>query len=332
MTALLNAGLPLHTTPKLLLAQHGHAPSLHTLDALPSLLAPGDVVIVNDAATFPGSLRFTWAGASLEARLFEKIPHGFRAVLFGEGDHTTRTEHRAPPPIFPVGTVFRLAGLEARITRVCEDSARLVELTFDVDDVTLWAAVYAHGAPIQYAHAPERFPLWAVQNVYSARPWAAELPSAGHHLTWARLDALLKRGVEVHTLTHATGLSSTGDAVLDAQLPWPERYEIPLETRAAVTRAKRVIAVGTSVMRALEAWAQSDAPAGIARNVLGADTPLRVVDGLLTGIHQPGESHHRLLGSLLDGATLHAATQLANEVGLQGHEFGDVALFWGAMP
>jgi len=325
MTALLPS-TQVQTSPRLLVASPTAAPYVTSLDDLPTLLSPKDLLVLNDAATFPGSLRFLWAGQSLEARLFEKVPGGFRAVLFGPGDHTTRTEHRAPPPVFPVGTTLRLAGLDARITRVCEDSARLVELAFDADDSALWAAVYAHGRPIQYAHAPSPFPLWAVQNVYATRPWAAELPSAGHHLTFARLDALKRRGIEVRTLTHATGLSSTGDAVLDAQLPWAERYAIPRETAEAVSFAPRVVAVGTSAMRALEAWAETGALSGIARNVLGPHSPLRVTDALLTGIHQPGESHHRLLRSLLDEAALQAATDLSHQARLAGHEFGDLAL------
>lgn len=300
------------------------------LDALTTLLGPGDVLVLNDAATFPGSLHVVHAGLTLEARLFEKTPTGFRAVLFGPGDFHTRTEDRLPPPALPAGTRLDLAGLPAVISRVDPRSPRLVDLTLFADDATQWAHVYGHGAPIQYAHQPQPLPLWSVQNVYAGRPWASELPSAGHHLTHRRLARLRDRGVDVVRLTHATGLSSTGDPRLDAALPFAERYDLPRETAHAVRHATRVIAAGTSVLRALEASAESNFEEleGLATRHIGPQTALRVVDGLLTGIHAPGESHFRLLGALVDAPTLQAATELSHRAGLAPHEFGDLALLW----
>lgn len=127
-------------------------------------------------------------------------------------------------------------------------------------------------------------------------------------------------------LTHATGLSATGDEVLDASLPWPERYSIPAQTHAQVEQATRVIAVGTSVLRALEAQAVSGTLEGIAFEPISPRTPLHVVDALLTGIHSPQESHYRLLGALLDDAQLTELQALASREQLRSHEFGDVAL------
>jgi S-adenosylmethionine:tRNA ribosyltransferase-isomerase len=295
---------------------------------LPTLLDEGDVLVVNDAATFPGSIHFQRRGLTLEARLFEKTERGFKAVLFGPGDFHTRTEHRAPPPRIGVGEQLIIAGLTAEIVSVDPRSYRLVELAFHEDEATQWQALYRHGKPVQYAHQRDRLPLWAVQNFYSERPWAAELPSAGHHLTFGLLAEAQRRGVVVARLTHATGLSSTGDDALDASLPWPERYSIPPETIDAVKKAKRVIAVGTSVMRALEAHAVSGQLEGVATEPITPDTKLSVVDALLTGIHSPQESHYRLLGALLDPATLTRTVQLATKEGLRPHEFGDAALIF----
>ncbi len=120
----------------------------------------------------------------------------------------------------------------------------------------LWAALYREGRPVQYSYLAHDLPLWAVQTVYAARPWAFEMPSAGRPLSWEILLALRRKGVRWASLTHAAGLSSTGDPAIDAALPLAERYDIPAATVRAVadTRARggRVIAVGTTVVRALE--------------------------------------------------------------------------------
>lgn len=320
MTALVRVDAP----PRLLVMDG--RPRVVPFASFPSLLGEGDVLVLNDAATFPGSVHFERRGLTLEARLFEKTARGFKAVLFGPGDFHTRTEHRAPPPWVGVGERFFIAGLEAEVCAVDPRSHRLVELAFSADDATQWSALYRHGRPVQYAHQRQPLPLWAVQNVYAERPWAAELPSAGHHLTFSLLAEAQRRGAKVVRLTHATGLSATGDAVLDASLPWPERYSIPAETLRAVQSAKRVIAVGTSVMRALEAQAVSGALEGVATDAIEPSTQLRVVHALLTGIHSPQESHYRLLGALLDEAGLATMRALASEERLTPHEFGDVAL------
>src|SRR5439155_16787424 len=127
-------------------------------------------------------------------------------------------------------------------------SPGLVSLRFDRDGAALWGAIYRYGRPVQYAYTAGPLSLWHTQTVYAARPWAVEQPSAGRGLSVGLLLALRARGVGIARLTHAAGLSSTGDERIDAVLPLSERYEIPEETVAAVaeTRARgsRVIAVG----------------------------------------------------------------------------------------
>lgn len=326
MTAATTGGFVVNR-PAQLLVMNEH-PHVRPFAELPTFFGPGDVVVLNDAATFPGSVHFTRRGLRLEARLFEKTERGFKAVLFGPGDFHTRTEDRPPPPRVNEGERISIAGLEAEVVSVDSRSYRLVELHFDVDSATQWSALYKHGRPVQYAHQPEPLPLWAVQNFYAERPWAAELPSAGHHLTFELLQAITHAGATVTRLTHATGLSSTGDDVLDGSLPWPERYSIPESTLSAVRGAKRTVAIGTSVMRALEAHAQTGERDGIATGAMGPQTKLRAVDALLTGIHSPQESHYQLLGSLLDDASLRELISKGELAGLRRHEFGDAALIF----
>jgi S-adenosylmethionine:tRNA ribosyltransferase-isomerase len=234
--------------------------------------------------------------------------------------------------------------LTAKVVAV---AGRRVELVTRETGDALWQALYAAGAPVQYAHRPELLPLYAVQTAYAARPWAAEMPSAGRPLTWDVLLGLRRAGVEIATLTHAAGLSSTGDDALDRALPWPERYEIPRRTIDAIGRARavggRVIAVGTTVVRALESAAEvmpgmqaggfsSGADAAIAAGSgtatlrLSAEYRPRVVDGLVSGLHAPGESHFDLLSAFAPRERLTRAIDLAAAHGLSSHELGDSCL------
>jgi S-adenosylmethionine:tRNA ribosyltransferase-isomerase len=315
-----------------LVAIDGGAPRLELFTALPRLLRRGDLVVVNDAATLPGSLPGrTAGGAPFELRLSGPIDAGrLFGVLLGPGDHRTRTEHRGPPPRVVEGDRVVIAGIAATVVSA---AGRLVELVIRGDGDALWQALYSAGAPVQYAHRPERLALWSVQTAYAARPWAAEMPSAGRPLTWDIMLALRRAGIAVASLTHAAGLSSTGDDALDRALPWPERYEIPRRTIDAIGEARarggRLIAIGTTVVRALEAAAQDGelrAGSGVATLRLDASHRPRLVAGLVSGLHVPGESHFELLSAFAPVEQLLRAVALAAQHGLSSHELGDACL------
>jgi S-adenosylmethionine:tRNA ribosyltransferase-isomerase len=304
---------------------------------LPRILRAGDLMVVNDAATLPASLDGnTLGGETVEVRLVANAPGGdFTAVLFGAGDWRARTEDRpAPPPLREGDRLTFGQDLVATLNGVSPLSARLVSLRFDREGEALWSALYRYGRPVQYSYIERPLALVQVQTAYASRPWAAELPSAGHPLTLGLLLGLRRAGVELATLTHAAGLSSTGDPTLDAHLPLPEPFEIPPETIDAVERAKvrgrRVVAVGTTVVRALEGAAAGDGllhpGPGVTDLKIGAAYRPRVVDGLLTGIHEPGTSHFALLTAFAPAELLEQAYRHAERAGYVGHEFGDSSL------
>jgi S-adenosylmethionine:tRNA ribosyltransferase-isomerase len=216
-----------------------------------------------------------------------------------------------------------------------------LRIRFTQRGAALWQALYAHGRPVQYAYLQDDLALWSVQTVYAGRPWAAEMPSAGRPLSWEILNQLRRAGVELAWLTHAAGLSSTGEPALDAALPLPERYEIPDTTALLIARTRRrggrVIAVGTTVVRALEGSALAAEAAGMATQTLllpsGVTdlrlTPtsrLRIVDGILTGIHSPEESHFQLLAAFCPLDLLQKGWEHAARTGYLCHEFGDLSL------
>lgn len=306
---------------------------------LATLFRPGDVVIANDAATLPASLCGVHArsGEQIEVRLAGWIAacdfRRFVGVAFGPGDHRTSTENRAPPPSLSPGDRLVLGPLSAVVERLL-GHPRLFALRFLGDRDAVLAGLARHGRPIQYAHVPVPLALWDVWTSIAAEPIAFEPPSAGFVLDWQLLAAWRRRGIAHATLTHAAGVSSTGDPMLDRRLPFDEPYVVPQSTAAIVNRAKacggRIVAIGTTVVRALESAATADAVveagSGVARERIGPETRLRIVDTILTGMHQPGESHFDLLCAFADVPVLDRIVATAIDHGYRAHEFGDSLL------
>ena len=142
------------------------------------------------------------------------------------GDWRTRTEDRpAPPPLGPGARLSFAPDLSAMVVEVSAVSARLVVLRFEQPGDAFWSALYRYGRPVQYAYTAGPLELWHTQSAWAARPWSVEAPSAGRPLSPTLLGDVARRGVKVAALTHAAGLSSTGEPALDRALPLPERYD-----------------------------------------------------------------------------------------------------------
>ena len=309
---------------------------------LADFLHAGDVLIANDAATLPASLAGTHGptGADIEVRLAGRRSLSaddvalFSAVVFGAGDFHTPTENRpAPPPLLP-GDRLALGPLRAAVTEIL-GHPRLVRLQFDGSADQIWAGFARHGRPIQYAHMAMSLALWDVWTVIAGPPVAFEPPSAGFVLDWEVLAAMRARGIDFATITHAAGISSTGDTELDARLPLDEPYEIPAVTARAIARARaegrRVVAIGTTVVRALEHAATGrgsvKAGAGVATQRITETSHLQIVDTIVSGVHEPATSHYQLLRAFADRATLEDADAAMDARGYRTHEFGDSVWF-----
>jgi S-adenosylmethionine:tRNA ribosyltransferase-isomerase len=257
----------------------------------------------------------------------------FSAVVFGEGDFHTRTEDRSLPPPLQSGDTLVLGPLKATIEKVL-DHPRLVALHFAGTADEVWSGLASHGKPIQYSHLQSSLELWDVWTKIAGPPVAFEPPSAGFVLDWHVLSAIREHKARFATITHAAGISSTGDDELDRLLPFDEPYHIPSSTAKAVEltrqRGGRVIAVGTTVVRALEAAATEDGHLrsgdGVATGRIGPSTQLKVVDAILSGTHERGTSHYELLRAFLEDSTLERATAELDARGYRTHEFGDSVL------
>jgi S-adenosylmethionine:tRNA ribosyltransferase-isomerase len=318
----------LHLDPR-----SGARHDLHVGD-LPGLLRAGDLVVVNDAATLPASFAGRTAdGTELEVRLAGANEDAtWTAVLLGAGDWHQRTEDRPPPPALDVGAHIAFGpGLAARVAGVSALSPRLVTLAFTSAGSTLWSAFYRLGRPVQYSYLRGALALWDVQPFFASRPWAYEPASAGLALSAQVMDAVRGAGAAVASVTHAAGLSSTGDPAIDAALPLRERYDVPEATVRAIEDARRaggrVLAIGTTVVRALEGAAANGegltGGEGWTSIRIGRGFRPRVVDALFTGLHQRGESHFELLRAFAADASLEAALDHADRAGYLTHEFGD---------
>jgi len=329
-----------HAQAKLLIADAygrvSHAPR-HVVD----VLRPGDLVIANDAATLPASLQGEHLPSrrAIEVRLAGRRSLArddvkeFAAIVFGDGDFHTRTEDRLAPPRLEPGDRLGLGPLSAVVLQML-GHPRLILLGFDGAPDAIWAGLARHGRPIQYAHVPEPLALWDVWTVIAGPPVAFEPPSAGFVLDWRTLSAMRSRQIEFATLTHAAGISSTGDEALDARLPFDEPYDIPGTTALAIERARleghRIVAVGTTVVRALEHAAGRGGRVlqgpGLANQRIGPSTPLRIVNAILSGVHEPGTSHYQLMRAFTDDATLGRMRTEMEARDYRTHEFGDSVL------
>lgn len=304
-------------------------------------LERGDLVVANDAATLPASLGAVHArtGQPIEVRLaawrsaVSGATAAFDAIVFGSGDYRTRTEDRSPPPKLAPGDDLIFGTLTATVVRLL-DHPRLVRVRFAASAAAFWQHVAHGGRPIQYAHLQQPIALWDSWTSIAAAPVAFEPPSAGFVIAWRDVASMRERGIGFATLTHAAGLSSTGDAALDRRLPLAEWYRISASTAAAIADARagrgRIIAVGTTVVRAVEHAAGR--PGGVraaerqATQRISAHTPLRIVDALVTGTHEPGSSHHELLRAFASDGVLEDAARTLDADGFRTHEFGDSML------
>jgi S-adenosylmethionine:tRNA ribosyltransferase-isomerase len=324
----------------LVVDEDGHVSHTRRADFV-EFLRRGDLVIANDAATLPASLqgRHRPTDAEIEVRLAGRRSLAaddvtdFSAIVFGAGDYHTPTENRPLPPPLAAGDRVDLGPLRATVRRLL-GHARLVSLHFDGSADEIWAGLARHGRPIQYAHMAAPLALWDVWTVIAGPPVAFEPPSAGFALDWRTLKGLRQRGVEFATITHAAGISSTGDADLDARLPFDEPYDIPSSTAFAIGRARaqgrRIVAIGTTVVRALEHAASKSgcvsAGPGLADQRIDGASRLRTVDVILSGVHEPGTTHHQLLHAFAGATVLRQAHDEMTARGYRTHEFGDSVL------
>jgi len=295
----------------------------HPFTGLPNLLLPGDLVVVNTSATLPAAVR---AGPGLALHFSTSLPDGsWLAELRAARGHATR-----PYPGGSPGQALPLPG-GAVVTLAERVTGRLwrVQLSTAVVPYLL-----RHGSFIHYSYVASDWPAQAYQTVFGTTPGSAEMPSASRPFTAEMIARLVVRGVTIAPITLHTGVSSLeGD-----EEPYPEPYDIPPATARLVDATRRaggrVVAVGTTVVRALETAAaareQAGSPlpasSGWTHHLVTPQTPPRVVDALFTGLHEPRSTHLLMLNAFAGAGLLRRCYAAAVQHSYLWHEFGDVHL------
>ena len=295
---------------------------------LPTQLAPGDLVVVNTSATLAAAVDGRRRQGPVTVHLSTELPDGTWAVELRPGRRASGPVRDARP-----GDAVDLPGGRLHLVEPYpEPSAATTRLWRGrlVVPGPVPAYLARHGRPIAYPYVPDDWPLTAYQTVFGREPGSAEMPSAGRPFTDALVTRLVTAGVAVAPVTLHTGVSS----VEDGEPPLPEPYVVPAATARLVEHTRRhggrVVAIGTTVTRALESVAAPDGSVrpgdGWTDLVLGPERPARVVDGLVTGWHEEGASHLRLLEAVAGSRLVAAAYAAARDAGYLWHELGDSAL------
>ncbi len=307
----------------------------HTrFDKIDNYLHAGDLLVFNSSRTLPASLRGCECSAThgpcMEVRLAERLSDGsWLALLVCEQGDPFGCGLR-------VGMQIEFAeGLAATVLERDANISRLWKLRFSISGTELIDLIYRLGKPIRYEYVSAPWDLDYYQTVYATEPGSAEMPSAGRAFTWKLLLDLKRRDIgSAYVVLHA-GLSSYLDDELDRQHPASEEeYFVNRVTARKINQARerggRVIAVGTTVVRALESAANENGNVtevhGYTRLKIERQYQLRSVDGLLTGLHEPEASHLDLLSAFLSPEKIRAAYNEAIVRKYLWHEFGDLNL------
>jgi len=302
---------------------------------LPDALQAGDVVVINTSGTRKASVPIVRAdGTDLRLHLSTQLPADLWAVEVREPDGVaTRPFYGAE-----AGEVFDLPGggsvqihapYRASLRHRVGVDVRLWVATFDLPfEVDVFLDIY--GKPIRYGYVDQDWPIDAYQTVYATEVGSAEMPSAGRAFTPEVMTQLVAKGVQVVPLILHTGVAS-----LEAdEPPYEEFYRVPVQTARVINEARRdggrVVAVGTTVVRALETVTDDrgyvSPGEGWTTLVVSGDRPMRVVDGLLTGMHEPTATHLAMLQALAGLDHLQVTYEAALEERYLWHEFGDLHL------
>lgn len=317
---------------KLLVINRGNGSTFNsTFNHLSDFLKKGDLLIFNSSRTLPASLKTIRSKKNLpsEIRLAEHLPDdSWLVLILFEGEKKNDSALKAGQRI----------EFDAGLTAVIEDrdsrNPRLWKVRFSEKGAELINIFYKIGKPIRYGYISAPLPLEYYLTVFAVDPGSSEMPSAGRAFTWKMLFDLKNNNIATSFVTLHTGLSSYMDDNLTSHPISEEEYFVPHGAAAKIRETKaaggRIIAVGTTVVRALESAAANTGkviPGHCYTNLkITPEYKLKVADGLITGFHEPEASHLNLISAFLNPAQIKKAYEEAIEKKYLWHEFGDLCL------
>ncbi len=329
-------GLPRDAVRLLISSKHDDS-LVHTqFCKLPDFLEAGDVLVINTSGTLPAALSVTREdGMPLVLHLSTHLPADLWVVELRTPAARATTPFRdaraGETLTLPCGARAQILApyLMDRTNAPSPASSRLWVASLELPEALI-AYLHRHGKPIRYGYVPRDWSLEHYQTVYATEAGSAEMPSAGRAFTPELLTRLISKGVQVAPLILHTGVAS----LEDHEPPFEEFYRVPLETARIVNQARadgrRVIAVGTTAVRALETVTDSHSVThpgeGWTRLIITPQRGARAVNGILTGWHEPKATHLAMLEAIAGKQHLELAYCSALENGYLWHEFGDLHL------
>jgi S-adenosylmethionine:tRNA ribosyltransferase-isomerase len=289
-------------------------------DRLPEFLRRGDVLVLNDSRTIPASLQGHIGSNRVEVRLLHAVGNLWLVSV-------------TPSRMVSLGSMLTFdGGLSARTLSYSRYTG-LGSLKFEGEGSDVLDEIYSRGRPVQYEHLKGRWALDDFQTVYATHPGSVEMPSAGRPFSWELLFKLRQSGVRLAFVTLHCAVSFLNSHA-QSQLPLPEQYFVGAEASEIINDAKkthrRIIAVGTTVVRALESAMQGDnllhPRSGWTDLRINSHYQLRIVDSLLTGFHEPDSSHLDMISAFIGSSKLTRLYREAIRKGYYWHEFGDANL------
>ena len=287
-------------------------------------LNAGDILVLNNSRTIPAILKAEWnrngkvIGTNVEFRLARKKNDSIWEVLIVSKNVKS-------------GDCFRFSEkLQAKVVgEVFRSPLKMIK--FNLEGKDLYNEIYSMGEPIRYEYIQHPWNLDYYQTVFASQPGSVEMPSAGRAFSWELLLRLQQKGVKLAFLQLHTGLSYLLDDQYDhSPEEHFEEYSLRQEDIEAIVKAKasggKVIAAGTTVVRALETAAATSNLEGWTNLYITSDYKLQLVDGIITGFHEPKASHLDMLAAFVDEKKLFDAYNIAIEQHYLWHEFGDINL------
>jgi S-adenosylmethionine:tRNA ribosyltransferase-isomerase len=306
---------------------------------LPEVLEPGDLLVVNNSGTLPAALDAVAldSGAQVVLHVSTGTPQDPDAWIVElrrpMEDGSTRPfalseDSQDPPSPASAGLRLRVAG-GATVTLVRPYTRRLWVARLDLG-MSVADYLTRHGRAIRYDYVDRDWPITAYQTVFAAVPGSAEMPSAARPFSTEVVARLVAKGVHIAPITLHTGVASPEAH----EKPYAEWYSVPEATADLVNhvrrRGGRVIAIGTTAVRALESAADEEGTVhpgqGWTELIITPERGVRAVDGLLTGFHEPQASHLLMLTAIAGPRLLRASYDAALAERYLWHEFGDVNL------